>query len=80
MLFDNDVLKGLSDGSVTTAFPCWENARINEGVWLHTPVGVLELQRVEAVAEKERLTERDAGQAGYASLAKLRKELDRGRA
>ncbi|SCW37023.1 hypothetical protein SAMN04487970_1004157 [Paenibacillus tianmuensis] len=77
MLFKNDVLKRLADGSVTTAFRCWKKARINEGTKLRTPVGVLEIQSVEVVAEEERLTAEDAGRAGYVSLAELRKELNR---
>jgi hypothetical protein len=76
MLFEQRLWAGLADGTVTVTFRRWKRPRARVGGRHRTPVGVL---AVDAVAEVDpaAITEADARAAGFASLAELRRRLDR---
>jgi hypothetical protein len=76
MLFEQRLWAGLADGTVTVTFRRWRRPRARVGGRHVTPAGVL---AVDAVAEVDpaAITEADARAAGFASLAELRRRLDR---
>jgi hypothetical protein len=76
MLFEQRLWAGLADGSVTVTFRRWKRPRARAGGSHRTPAGVL---AVDAVAEvdPDDITLGDAHQAGFGSLAALRRQLDR---
>jgi hypothetical protein len=81
VLFRPADLAGIDDGSITLQFRRWERARVLPGSRLRTPIGVLEVESVEAV---ERPSDEDARAAGYedaehvlASFAKRKGDLYR---
>jgi hypothetical protein len=74
MLFRNNALAGLADGTISLAFRRWRQPRVKAGSRLRTAIGVLEVERVERV-EPEALTLSDAVGAGFGSLAELRAML-----
>jgi DNA-binding transcriptional ArsR family regulator len=79
MLFKQAILKRIAHGEVTLAFRRWQRPTVKAGGRLRTAVGVLAIERVEAVGP-EQITASEARSAGFDSLAALRRELDRGRA
>ena len=81
MLFRPADLEGIAAGRITLQFRRWERPRVKAGSRLRTPIGVIEVDRVEVV---ERPTDEDARAAGYddadhvlASFAKRKGELHR---
>ncbi|MFJ6569010.1 hypothetical protein ACIQNU_16440 [Streptomyces sp. NPDC091292] len=76
MLFRQDALRGIADGSVTLAFRRWKRLGVRPGTRLRTAVGVVEITAVEAV-EDDRVTEAEMRAAGYASPEPFRRELAR---
>jgi hypothetical protein len=67
---------GIADGSVTLAFRRWERPRVRPGGTQRTSAGVVLIGTVEEV-DPATLTEDDARRAGVATLAELRRLLDR---
>jgi hypothetical protein len=67
---------GIADGSVTLAFRRWDRPRMRPGSTQRTGVGVVRVESVDEV-DPESLTEEDARLAGVASLAALRRLLER---
>ncbi|MEU4701466.1 hypothetical protein [Nonomuraea dietziae] len=74
MLFRQNILEGIADGSVTLAFRRWKRCGVRRGSRLRTPVGVVEIDGVEEYAAGD-VTPQDAVSAGYASLDALWKDL-----
>jgi hypothetical protein len=67
---------GIADGSVTLAFRRWDRPRRHPGSTQRTGAGVVLIETVEEV-DPGTLTEDDAARAGVASLAQLRRLIDR---
>jgi hypothetical protein len=67
---------GMVDGSITVAFRRWDAPRVKAGSQMHSPVGMLAVDRVYEV-DRTVITADDALAAGYTSLDELRAELDR---
>ena len=63
MLFRRDILLGIAEGRVTLAFRRWRRAPPADGSSLRSPVGVLRLDRVTVVDERDITTE-DARRTG----------------
>jgi hypothetical protein len=67
---------GLSDGTITLAFRRWDRPLVKAGSQMHSPVGLLSVERVEPV-DRESISPADAVAAGYRSLEELQSELDK---
>jgi hypothetical protein len=76
MLFEQRLWDGLANGSVTVTFRRWRQPRARAGARHRTPAGVLAVDAVTEV-DPAAITEDDARAAGFASLAELRRRLDR---
>ena len=76
MLISPATAAGIADGSVTLAFRRWDRPRMRPGSTQRTGAGVVRVESVDVV-DPGSLTEEDARLAGVASLAALRKLLDR---
>jgi hypothetical protein len=63
VLFRQDVLRRIGEGSVTLAFRRWRRPTVKAGGTLRTRVGVLAIESVEVVGENE-VTDADARRAG----------------
>src|SRR5262245_1164583 len=63
MLFRQDILKGIAEGRVTLAFRRWRRAPPADGSSLRSPVGVLRLERVTVVNERD-ITAADVRRTG----------------
>ena len=74
MLFEQRLWAGLADGTVTVTFRRWPRARV--GARHRTPAGILAVDAVTEV-DPAAISEDDARAAGFASLAELRRRLDR---
>jgi hypothetical protein len=74
VLFTQKALDGIAGGAVTLAFRRWARSAVRAGSRLRTPIGVIEIDRVDAVAAED-ITDRDARRAGHASAAELRAAL-----
>jgi hypothetical protein len=72
VLIRQPTLEAIAAGAVTTVFRRWDRPRVRPGGTQRTSVGVLEFTAVEPV-DLAQLTAQDAGAAGYADLAALRK-------
>jgi hypothetical protein len=70
MLFTAATLQGLAEGRVTCTYRRWEVVRPKVGSRFTTSAGLVELTSITAV-DPERLTKRDAAEAGFNSLADL---------
>lgn len=77
MLFPVALHPAIRDGSVTVAYRRWKRPTVVAGGTLLTPVGLLAIDAVDLVDERE-LTEDDALGAGSSSLAELRRSLRAG--
>ena len=75
MLFEQRLWAGLADGSVTVIFRRWRRRGPGRG----RGTGLAGILAVDAVAEVDpaAISEDDARAAGFASLAELRRRLDR---
>ena len=74
MLFRAATLPRLADGSITLAFRRQRRPTVRAGGTLTTPVGVLAIDDVRIVDERE-ITDDDARRAGYAARDELLSEL-----
>jgi hypothetical protein len=74
VLFRQPFWAGLADGSVTLAFRRWERSTVKAGGRQTTPAGVLAIDDVRAIEERE-ITEDDARRSGFADRAALLAEL-----
>ena len=70
MLFTAATLRGLSDGTVNCTYRRWEVVRPKVGSRFTTSAGVVEVTSISA-AEEEQLTDLDAADAGFDSVAAL---------
>jgi hypothetical protein len=70
MLFRQDVLHRIGEGSVTLAFRRWRRPTVKAGGTLRTRVGVLAIDSVELVDEQQ-VTDADARRAGAADREAL---------
>ena len=74
MLLTNKHLEGIASGKITLAFRKWRKPTVKAGGRLRTHIGVLAIQAVDQISEKE-ISDRDAKLAGFVSRADLLKEL-----
>ena len=72
MLFTAATLRGLVEGRVTCTYRRWEVVRPKVGSRFTTAAGVVEVTSITP-AEEEQLTEQDAADAGFDSVAALGK-------
>jgi hypothetical protein len=70
MLFTAATLRGLSEGRVSCTYRRWEVVRPKVGSRFTTTAGVVEVTSITA-ADEQQLTERDAAEAGFDSVADL---------
>jgi len=68
VLFTQDAWPGLRDGRITVTFRRWKRPQAIAGRRYRTPVGIIEVERVDVV-DPARITKTDAGRAGAASPA-----------
>ena len=76
MLISPATSAGIADGSVTLAFRRWDRPRMRPGSTQRTGAGVVRIDTVDEI-DPGTLTEDDARRSGVASLAALRRLLDR---
>lgn len=76
MLFPQRLWAGLADGTVTLAFRRWRRPAARAGSVHHTPAGLLRIEAVQPVAERD-ITEAEARRAGFADLEALLAEQER---
>ena len=76
MLFEQRLWAGLADGTVTVTFRRWRRPRAGAGARHRTPAGILAVDAVTEV-DPAAISEDDARAAGFASLAELRRRLER---
>jgi hypothetical protein len=74
MLFRQNFLDGIRDGTITLAFRRWRRPSVRAGGTLLTPIGQLNIASVDEVA-LARISEADARLAGYQSRDELLAEL-----
>jgi hypothetical protein len=72
MLFTADTLRALAEGRVNCTFRRWELVRPKVGSRFTTTAGVVEVTSITP-AQEEQLTEQDAADAGFDSVAALLK-------
>jgi hypothetical protein len=72
MLFTAATLRGLTEGTVKCTYRRWEMVRPKVGSRLTTSAGVVEVTSITA-ADEEQLTDQDAADAGFDSVAALLK-------
>jgi hypothetical protein len=70
MLFTAATLRGLTEGRVSCTYRRWEVVRPKVGSRFTTSAGVVEVTSI-ARADEEQLTEQDAAEAGFDSVADL---------
>jgi hypothetical protein len=70
MLFTAATLRGLADGRVRCTYRRWEVVRPRVGSRFTTSAGVVEVTSITP-ADQQQLTERDAADAGFDSVAEL---------
>jgi hypothetical protein len=70
MLFTAATLRGLAEGRVTSTYRRWEVVRPKIGSRFTTAAGVVEVTSI-APADEHELTEQDAADAGFDSVADL---------
>ncbi len=70
MLFTAATLRGLSEGTVNCTYRRWEVVRPKVGSRFTTSAGVVEVTSITA-ADEEQLTDQDAADAGFDSVAAL---------
>src|SRR5262245_25879199 len=75
MLFRQQFLRGLQNGTVTVAFRRWRRPSVKPGGTLLTAVGLLHIGAIEIVGVED-ISNRDARQAGYESRETLLRELN----
>jgi hypothetical protein len=70
MLFTAATLRGLTEGRVSCTYRRWEVVRPKVGSRFTTSAGVVEITSITR-ADEQQLTERDADEAGFDSVADL---------
>jgi hypothetical protein len=70
MLFTAATLRGLTEGTVKCTYRRWEVVRPKVGSRFTTAAGVVEVTSINA-ADEEQLTDQDAADAGFDSVAAL---------
>jgi hypothetical protein len=70
MLFTAATLRGLTQGRVSCTYRRWEVVRPRVGSRFTTSAGVVEVTSITR-ADEQHLTERDAAEAGFESVAEL---------
>jgi hypothetical protein len=70
MLFTAATLRGLTEGTVNCTYRRWEMVRPKVGSRFTTSAGVVEVTSITA-ADEEQLTDQDAADAGFDSVAAL---------
>jgi hypothetical protein len=70
MLFTAATLRGLAEGRVSCTYRRWEVVRPKVGSRFTTSAGVVEVTSITP-ADEEQLTEQDAAEAGFNSVASL---------
>jgi hypothetical protein len=70
MLFSAATLRGLTEGRVSCTYRRWEAVRPKVGSRFTTSAGVIEVTSITP-ADEAQLTERDAAEAGFDSVADL---------
>jgi hypothetical protein len=73
VLFRQDVLRRIGEGEVTLAFRRWRRPSVKAGGTLRTRVGVLSIDSVEVVDERD-VTDSDARRAGAESREAVLRE------
>jgi hypothetical protein len=76
MLFQQKILDGLANGTVSLAFRRWRRPTVKQGGSLTTRIGVLAIGRIDAIDEAS-ISDTDAIKAGYASRERLLTVLNR---
>ena len=66
MLFRREILQGIAEGRVTLAFRRWRRAPPADGSSLRSPIGVLRLDRVTAVDDRD-ITAEDVRRTGMSA-------------
>jgi hypothetical protein len=74
VLFRQRFWAGLADGSITLTFRRWKRPTVKDGGRITTPAGVLAIDDVTVIDERE-ITEPDARRSGFADRAALLAEL-----
>jgi len=74
MLLNAKHLEGIAGGKIKLAFRKWKKPTVKTGGRLRTRIGVLAIQAVDQISEKD-ISERDAKLAGFASRAELLQDL-----
>lgn len=74
MLFNQNHLKGVKNGSITLAFRKWKRPSVKEGSLIKTAIGQVKIISINPTNASE-ITSREAAKAGFASLEELLKLL-----
>lgn len=69
-------LQLISEGRITVAFRRWVRPTVKSGGTIRTAVGVLAIESVDAIAERD-ILEADASAAGFSDVEALRAALNR---
>ncbi len=75
MLFKQQHLEGIQEGTISFAFRKWQRPAVKKGSLIKTAVGQLEILDIYPV-EENTITENDANQAGYHTKEDLLKVLN----
>lgn len=78
MLLTNAELEGIRSGKIDRVFRTWKRATVKTGGTLVTRKGLLAIDEA-APFDRKKLTEFEAGRAGYESLPELLERVDCGR-
>lgn len=78
MLFKKWVLDGIKSGRITHAFRFWTKPTVRVGGSLRTAIGILAIEKVEAIKLDE-ISDEDASRAGFDTREALLDELQKGR-
>ncbi len=70
-----DAWPGLADGSITVTFRRWKRCQVVLGNQYRSPSGMLEVTRVDELADTSSITKADAKRSGTASLDDLIERL-----
>jgi hypothetical protein len=70
VLLPRSALDGIAARTITLAFRRWRRPTVRAGGRLRTPIGVLAIEAVDVVSERD-VTARDARRAGFASREAL---------
>ena len=74
MLFKQTHLQGIKSGNIRLAFRKWEKSSVKKGTLLKTSIGLVEIVDMAEITE-DRLTDKDARDAGFESKKELMQSL-----